>query len=88
MKALAHTTQLSSKGQIVIPKTVRKAHAWKEGMLFLVEDKKEGLWLKLLKPFQTTTLETVIGCTQYHGPAKSFKDMEKAIMQEAKKHRK
>lgn len=88
MKALAHTTQLSSKGQIVIPKSVRKVHFWKEGMMFLVEDKKDGLWLKPLNPFQTTTLEEVVGCTRYHGPTKSFIDMDKAIMREARKHKK
>ena len=36
-------TKLSSKGQLVIPKTVRDAHGWKEGMEFEFVENERGV---------------------------------------------
>lgn len=75
-----HTTRLSSKGQIIIPKAVRDAHGWKEGTEFVVEDGPYGI---VIKPrprsepiFKPTTIEDVIGCAQYDGPAKSLEQID------------
>ena len=74
-----NTTRLSSKGQIILPKSVRDAHHWAAGTEFAVEPVEGGVLLRPLKPFAQTDLMEVIGCTGYRGPAKTLKDMEDAV---------
>ena len=75
-----HTTRLSSKGQIIIPKAVRDAHGWVEGTEFVVEDGPEGMVLrpkaKTTSIFKPTKLEDVIGCARYNGPPKSLEQID------------
>ena len=79
------TTTLSSKGQIIIPKGVRKAHGWKPGMKFQVEDTSDGVLLRPGKLFPQTRLEDGIGCTGYKGPAMSVEEMREGIDEELRK---
>lgn len=81
------TTKLSSKGQVILPSSVRAAHKWKPGVEFAVEDVDEGVLLRPLKPFRPTRLDEVIGCAGYKGRAKTFEDMERAIATGAKRHK-
>jgi AbrB family looped-hinge helix DNA binding protein len=37
------TTRLSSKGQIILPKTIRDAHGWHSGIEFVLIDQNEGV---------------------------------------------
>lgn len=80
-------TRLSSKGQIVIPKSVREAHGWEEGMEFDIEDTNDALVLRPHRrsPFPRTTIEDVIGCANYKGPKKSIPEMNEAITKEARR---
>jgi len=73
------TTRLSSKGQVILPKSIRSAHHWEPGVEFVVEDMANGVLLRPVKPFQQTRLEDVIGCTGYKGPARTVEDMDAAI---------
>jgi AbrB family looped-hinge helix DNA binding protein len=73
------TTRLSSKGQVILPKSVRESHHWVPGTEFVIEDTPDGVLLRPAKSFQPTRLEEVIGCTSYKGPAKTLQDMEEAI---------
>ncbi|MGB5063203.1 MAG: AbrB/MazE/SpoVT family DNA-binding domain-containing protein [Candidatus Competibacter sp.] len=73
------TTRLSSKGQIVLPKSVRNAHHWAPGTEFEIENRPEGVLLRPKKRFATTHLHEVVGCTGYRGPIKSLEEMEEAI---------
>lgn len=79
-------TQLSSKGQIVLPKAVRDSHRWEPGTTFTVEDKKDGVLLRPTTTLARTRLEDVVGCLDYHGPAKTIEEMNAAVMEEAKRH--
>ncbi|MCL4315294.1 MAG: AbrB/MazE/SpoVT family DNA-binding domain-containing protein [Gammaproteobacteria bacterium] len=81
------TTKLSSKGQVILPSSVRAAHKWEPGVEFAVEDVDEGVLLRPLKPFKPTRMDEVIGCTGYKGPAKTLEDMERAITTGAKRHK-
>ena len=82
------TTRLSSKGQLILPKSVRDAHGWDSGVEFVVEDRPEGVMLRpALARFAPTRLEDVIGCTGYKGPAKSLEDMALAIAKGVKEAR-
>ena len=73
------TTRLSSKGQVILPKSVRDARNWKAGTQFGVEVVGEGVLLRPLKPFGAATFEQVFGCLKYSGRRKTLRQMEKAI---------
>lgn len=62
------TTTLSSKGQVVIPKSVREAHGWKAGQEFEIVESSAGLVLQPKTPFPETTVDEVAGCLAYDGP--------------------
>lgn len=79
------TTKLSSKGQVVLPSSVRAARKWKPGMELAVENRPEGVLLQPLKPFAETRLAQVVGSAGYKGPRKTLQDMESAILREARK---
>ena len=81
------TTRLSSKGQVILPKAVREARNWQPGTEFTVEEVDEGVLLRPVKPFKPTTLEEVVGCTGYRGPARSLDDMERAVARGVKERR-
>lgn len=81
-------TRLSSKGQGVLPQPMRDAHHWVTGTEFVIEELGAGV---LLRPVSArhavpSRLAEVIGCTGYHGPAKTLADMDAAILKEGKKH--
>jgi len=61
-------THLSSRGQIVIPKSIREAHNWTVGQEFEIVESGNALVLRPKKPFPETTLEEVVGCANYEGP--------------------
>jgi AbrB family looped-hinge helix DNA binding protein len=73
------TTKLSSKGQVVLPKSVRDARSWEPGTEFGVEEVSEGILLRPLRPFPSTSIAQVFGCLKYAGPAKTLRQMKKAI---------
>ena len=76
------TTKLSTKGQIVLPKEIRSAHAWGPGTEFTVEETAAGILLRPTRPFPPTKIEDVAG--RLHpklGKAKTIQDMDAAIRQ-------
>lgn len=79
-------TRLSSKGQVIIPASVRKKHDWKAGTEFEIEETADGIILRPARLFPATTLDDVAGCLFFDGPAKTLDEMEEAIVLEAKKH--
>ena len=78
------TTRVSSKGQIVLPQSVREKRKWSAGTELIVEDTRDGVLLRPAKPFPPTKLEDVYGCLQYKGKPKSLEEMDEAIGQEVK----
>ena len=81
------TTKLSTKGQVILPKTVRDAHGWSAGTEFAVEDSPGGITLRPLRPTPSSRLEDVVGCLRYTGRAKTLQQMEKAIAMGVKERR-
>ncbi len=81
------TTKLSSKGQVILPKSVRDSHQWKPGTEFAVEAVKEGVLLRPLKPFPRTKLEDLFGSLRYTGRPKTLEEMDQAITDEVKARR-
>jgi AbrB family looped-hinge helix DNA binding protein len=81
------TTRISSKGQVVLPKSLRESHKWDSGTELAVEATDGGVFLRKLQPFQETTLDRVFGCLKYDGKAKSVSEMDNAIAKETRKRR-
>ena len=79
------TTRLSSKGQVVLPSSIRAARNWKAGVEFSVEETPEGVLLRPLKPFAPTRIEDVFGSAGYIGPSKSVEEMHAAVAAESRK---
>ncbi len=73
------TTRLSSKGQLIIPKAIRRAHGWEKGVELIVEDRGDQVVLRPVRPLPKTEVDEVRGCTGYRGPRRSLEEMEAAI---------
>ncbi|MFZ0890527.1 MAG: AbrB/MazE/SpoVT family DNA-binding domain-containing protein [Candidatus Binataceae bacterium] len=80
-------TRLSSKGQVILPKSVRDAHRWSPGTEFLVENTLQGVSLRPAKPFPPTRIEQVAGCLRYTGKPKTLAQMKAAVEAELKTRR-
>ena len=76
---------MSSKGQVILPKAIRDAHAWKQGTEFIVEDSPNGVLLRPRKQVQPTTVDQIVGCLRYSGEPKTTEEMEQAIFDEIRK---
>jgi AbrB family looped-hinge helix DNA binding protein len=81
------TTRLSSKGQIILPKSVRDLHRWAPGTDFSVEDIGDGVILRPIKTSQPTRLEDVAGSLPVNGAARSIEEMDAAIDAELRDRR-
>ncbi len=80
-------TRLSSKGQVILPKSVRDARHWASGTAFSVELVGDGVLLRPLKQGGTSRLEDVAGCLRVSGPARAVDEMDGAILAETRRRR-
>jgi AbrB family looped-hinge helix DNA binding protein len=78
------TTRLSTKGQIILPKSVREARAWGPGTEFSVEETPQGVLLRPLRRAGSTTLAEVAGCLKWSGKAKTIAQMQRGISSKIK----
>jgi len=82
------TTKLSSKGQVVLPKSVRDAHGWGPGTEFVIESTTDGVRLRARVPFARTQLDQVFGSVRHVGPVKTLDEMDQGIRSAvARRHR-
>ena len=82
------TTKLSSKGQVVLPKSVRDARGWREGTEFVIEAVADGVVLRTKNPFPPTSIDQVAGSLTYKGLPKTQEDFDRGIRAEvARRHR-
>ena len=79
------TTKLSTKGQVILPKTIRDAHRWNPGTEFLVQEVHDGVLLRPAKLFPPARFEEVAGCLHYTGRPKTVGQMHRAIANEVKR---
>jgi AbrB family looped-hinge helix DNA binding protein len=77
------TTVLSTKGQVILPKTIRDQRHWGAGTRLTVEDTPDGVLLTATPLFAKTAVDAVYGSLKQNGPALSLEDMDKAVAQEA-----
>jgi AbrB family looped-hinge helix DNA binding protein len=81
------TTRISSKGQVVLPKSLRESQKWESGTELAVEAMDGGVFLRTLQPFPGTTIDCVFGCLNYEGKPKSVAEMHGAIAKETRRRR-
>ena len=76
------TTRLSTKGQIVLPKTMRTSRAWGPGTEFTVQETGDGILLRPAGRFSETDLDEVAGCLRSKHKSKTPAQMGAAIQRE------
>ena len=79
------TTRLSSKGQLILPKSLRDAHGWHTGVEFVLLEEDDGVLLKPINPYAGTELDQLVGCVGYKGRKKTLKQMEEGMAKGAKR---
>ena len=79
------TTVISTKGQVILPKTIRHRRRWGTGTRLIVEETPEGVLLKSAPVFSQTRPEDVYASLPYSGAPKTVEDMEAGIVAEAKR---
>ncbi len=84
---MSQTTKLSTKGQVVLPKSVRAAHRWKPGTEFIVREQGASILLTPKSATASRSWESLIGCARYTGPRKSLKEMDEAVAAEARRRK-
>jgi AbrB family looped-hinge helix DNA binding protein len=83
MPSPIETTRLSSKGQIVLPGSIRNARRWEAGTEFQVRETPEGVLLKPLTGQAESRIEDVAGCLKVTRRV-SQEEMDAAVIREAK----
>ncbi len=79
------TTTVSTKGQVILPKEIRRQRHWDAGTRLVVEDTPEGVLLKPEPLFAETRPEDVFASLPYRGAPKSIEEMQAGIAVEAKR---
>lgn len=84
------TTLVSSKGQVILPKSVREQRGWDRGVRLEVVDTAEGVLLRAMEAgplFPPTRMEDVFGMLKpyYNGPPVSIEEMREAAIEGAVK---
>lgn len=83
----ALTTTVSTKGQVILPTTIRRRRRWDAGTKLIVEDTEDGVLLRAAPLFPPTTVDEVFGSARYTGPTVTLEQMDEAIAEEvARRH--
>ncbi|HEX8574272.1 MAG TPA: AbrB/MazE/SpoVT family DNA-binding domain-containing protein [Allosphingosinicella sp.] len=79
------TTTVSTKGQVILPKTVREQRKWEAGTRLTVENTDDGVLLKAAPLFAPTEIDAVCGSLAFEGKALTVEEMDAAIAAEARR---
>ena len=78
-------TTVSTKGQVILPKSIRQRRHWDAGTRLIVEDTPDGVDLKAAPVFKLTRPEQVFGSLKTTGPPKTLQEMDAGIAAEARR---
>lgn len=88
---MSETARLSTKGQLVLPKSLRSRHGWEAGTELVVEDRGTHLVLRAVPSRVAAggalTWSDLRGAAGYRGPRRSLADMERAVAEQARSSR-
>ena len=73
------TATMSTKGQIVIPRALREQLGWAAGTKLQVEVQGTALVLRTTPAVEPTTVDDLLGCLPYDGPAKTIEEMDEGV---------
>jgi AbrB family looped-hinge helix DNA binding protein len=79
------TTVLSTKGQVIVPKAIRKRRGWEAGVRLEVEETADGVLLKSTPAFPATRPEDVFGILRHSGPSKTIEEMDAAVAEDIRR---
>ena len=79
------TTTVSTKGQVILPSAIRQRREWGAGTRLVVEETDDGVLLKRAPAFAATRPEEVFGLLPHRGDPKSIKEMDAAVLAEARR---
>ncbi len=79
------TTRLSTKGQIVLPKSIRASRAWGPGTEFTVVESGDGILLRPAGGASEAELDRVVGCLRSKRKPATDADMRAAVRREVKR---
>lgn len=77
------TTTVSTKGQVILPKSIRQSKHWDAGTRLIVEDTPDGVILRKAPAFAPTTPDTVFSILTFSSGPKSVEEMDTAVLIEA-----
>ena len=78
-------TTVSTKGQVILPSSIRKRREWVAGTRLVVEDTPEGVLLKPTQAFATTRPEDVFASLPRRGEPKTLEEMDAGVLAEARR---
>ncbi len=81
------TVRLSSKGQFVLPKSIRDLHHWGPGTELVILERDSEVVITAARPFAASRLEPSDTPSVYTGKPLTIEDMDRAIEAEAGKRR-
>jgi AbrB family looped-hinge helix DNA binding protein len=79
------TTTVSTKGQVILPKSIREQLHWNAGTRLVVENTNDGVLLKAAPFFAPTRPVDVFACLPRKTAPKTLKEMEGAIAREVRR---
>lgn len=79
-------TTVSTKGQVILPKAIRRRRDWDAGTRLIVEDTPEGVLLKAAPAFAPSRSDAVFGMLPHIGAPVSLEEMEAGVLAEARRH--
>jgi AbrB family looped-hinge helix DNA binding protein len=85
MTESAAKTKLSTKGQVILPKSVRDHLRWPPGTELSVEETADGVFLRRAAKRPASSLDAVFGSLHVEGRRLSLEGMDEAIRIEAQR---
>jgi AbrB family looped-hinge helix DNA binding protein len=79
------TVTLSTKGQLILPESIRQRRRWEAGTRLVVEETAEGILLKPAPVFAPSNPDEVFGSLKVSGPPKTLEEMDAGILAEARR---
>lgn len=78
-------TTVSTKGQVILPKSIRQRRHWDVGTRLIVEDTPDGVVLRAAPIFRLTRPGDVFGSLKVAGPPKTLEEMDAGVAAEARR---
>ncbi len=79
------TTVVSTKGQVILPKSLREERHWGAGTRLVVEATDDGILLRAAPVFAPTRPEDVFASLAFSGTPKTLEEMDAGIAAEARR---